>query len=153
MSTLDWGLEQDRFVRVAYGRTVAAAGHAFRKWHSRKRDDATAECVAKTWDSWSRLLVRGRNPEPLLPGLIRFAVLWVRYDRRIAGRAKRFDVFDYRAGMKRQQLSVQGQASPTDRGDARNGWITWNADTGVDPGELAEALEQTGVAAGDWFDV
>jgi hypothetical protein len=93
MSTLDWKLEQDRFVRVAHKRTLDAARHAFRRWHSRKRDDAVAECSAKMWDSWSRLLIRGRNPEPLLRGLIRFAILWVRYDRRIAGRGTRPDVY------------------------------------------------------------
>jgi hypothetical protein len=86
-----------------------------------------------------------------LPGLIKFAALWVRYDRRIAGRARRPDVYDYRANLKRQQLSVQGQASPTDRGDAMNPWIDWRADTGLDPGELAAALEGTGLTSGEWF--
>jgi hypothetical protein len=152
MNTLDWKLEQDRFTRVAHRRTLDAARHAFRKWHSRKRDDAVAECVGKTWDAWSRLLLRGRNPEPLLSGLIRFSILWVRYDRRIAGRGRRPDVFDYRAGLKRQQLSVQGQASPTDRGDARNGFIEWRTDTGDDPAGLASALEGTGLTSGEWFD-
>jgi hypothetical protein len=152
MNMLDWNLEQDRFVRVAHKRTLDAAKHAFRKWHSRKRDDAIAECVGKMWDQWSRLLLRGRDPEPLLSGLIKFAVLWVRYDRRIAGRGRRPDVYDYRAGLKRQQLSVQGQASPTDRGDAMNSWVAWTTNAGIDPGQLAAALEDTGVSSGDWFD-
>ncbi len=33
--------EQDRFMRLAYARTVAAARKAFRPWHSRKREDAS----------------------------------------------------------------------------------------------------------------
>jgi hypothetical protein len=44
MSTLNWKLEQDRFVRIAHKRTLDAARHAFRRWHSRKQDAAVAEC-------------------------------------------------------------------------------------------------------------
>jgi len=48
--TIDWRAEQDRFMRVAYDRTMAAARGAFRKWHRRKRDDAVAEMIGKMWD-------------------------------------------------------------------------------------------------------
>ena len=59
---LDWAIEHERFERVAYGRTLKAAGSAFKGWHERKREDAVAEMVAKMWDQWSRLLTRARTP-------------------------------------------------------------------------------------------
>jgi hypothetical protein len=90
------------------------------------------------------LLLRGRNFKPLLSGLIKFAILWVRHDRRIAGRGRRPDVFDYRAGMKRQQLSGQGQASSTDRGDAMSGCIEWKTDTGHAPASLRRLSNRRG---------
>src|SRR3954468_2568553 len=134
--------QRRRFEAVAYPRTLEAARRAFRAWHSRKRDDAVAECVAKMWDSWARLLDRGKDPMPLMPGLIKFAILWVRYDRRIAGRAPHPDVYDYRSGLKRQQLCGQGQASPTERSNPDNSWIDWELESGDDPAELAAALER-----------
>jgi hypothetical protein len=149
---LDWALEQERFVAVAYHRTLQAARKAFRHWHSRKRDDAIQECLAKMWDSWSRLLLRGKNPEPMLGGLIKYALLWCRYDRRIAGRARTPDVYDFRSGFKRQLLSDHGEACPTDRADAENAWINWNVQTGDDPSDLAAALETTGVTLAQWCD-
>ncbi len=44
---LDWACEHERFERVAYQRTLNAAGSAFKKWHDRKREDAVAEMVGK----------------------------------------------------------------------------------------------------------
>ena len=63
---------QERFVEVAYPRTLRAAQRAFKSWHERKRQDAVQECLAKMWDQWVRLVNRGRNPEPLLNGLIKY---------------------------------------------------------------------------------
>ena len=48
---------------------VAASGYAseaafrtaFKKWHRRKRDDAVAEMMARMWDQWYRLLLRGKD--------------------------------------------------------------------------------------------
>jgi hypothetical protein len=153
MNNLNWERERQRFMTVAYERTQKAAKRAFWRWHEWKRDDAIQESVGKVWDSWSRLLLRGRDPEPLLAGIIRFAVLWTRYDRRIAGRARTPDVFDYRSGLKRQLLSDHGEACPTDRGDPRNSWIDWDVQTGDDPGALAAVLEQTGITLAQWFDL
>lgn len=65
---VDWQAEQDRFMAVAYERTMAAARRAFKRWHEWKRDDAIQECQARMWDSWSRLVQRGGDPEPLLHG-------------------------------------------------------------------------------------
>ena len=76
---------QERFVEVAYPTTLRATQRAFRSWHERKRADAIQECVAKLWDEWIRLVNRGKNPEPLLNGLIKYAILWVKYDRRLSG--------------------------------------------------------------------
>jgi hypothetical protein len=106
---IDWRTEQDRFMETAYPRALGSAKRAFKKWHSRKRDDAVQECLAKTWDSWIRLVGRGGDPEPVLSGLIKFALLWVRYDRKVAGRAPHPDVYDYRSGMTPQRLDGQGQ--------------------------------------------
>ena len=74
--------------------------------------DAIQECLAKMWDQWVRLVNRGRNPEPLLKGLIKFAILWVKYDRRLSGRSRNIDVMDYRAGMKQQEIQWQGRSQP-----------------------------------------
>lgn len=137
---------------VAYSRIMKAATRAFGGWHSRKKDDAIAECMAKAWLQWYRLLVRGRDPEPMLNAIIGYATLWVKYDRRIAGRARSFDLFDYRANMNRQMLSSQGAASPSNRSDPGNPWINWRTDTGDNPADLACALEETGLTLEEWLD-
>src|SRR4051812_43926857 len=111
---------QERFVEVAYPRTLKAAHIAFTSWHERNRQDAVQECLAKMWDQWHRLVIRGRNPEPMLGRLIHWAIMWVRYDRRLSGRSRNIDVTDYRSGMKQQELNGKGAASPTDRSDKMN---------------------------------
>jgi len=152
MNNLNWEQEHQRFMTISYERTLKAAKRAFYGWHESKRPDAIAECVAKLWDSWSRLLLRGRDPQPMLSGLIKFAVLWVRYDRRIAGRARNVDVFDFRANMNRQMLSDQGEAAPTDRSFVENPWINWHVQAGDNPADLAAALEETGISLAQWCD-
>ena len=42
---IDWRAEQDRFMALAYTRCERAARRAFKKWHSRKRDDAVQEAL------------------------------------------------------------------------------------------------------------
>jgi hypothetical protein len=152
MNSIDWSAEHRRFQAVAYVATQRAARRAFWSWRSNKRDDAIQECHAKMWDQWSRLRLRGKNPETMLGSLIKFAILWVRYDRRLGGRAPTPDVFDYRSGLARQQLSDQGVASPTDRADADNAWIDWHPTSGDDPCELAAALETYGTTLTQWCD-
>jgi len=142
--------EQRRFMETAYPRTLGAARKAFRRWHSRKRDDAIQECLAKTWDSWIRLVERGGDPEPILHGLIKFALLWVRYDRRIAGRSRNIDIYDYRSGMTPQRLDGQGKASPTHRSDPHNAWIDWMVSEGEDPAEMVSALDAAGLTCRDY---
>jgi hypothetical protein len=143
---LDWSIEHERFERVAYRRTLEAAAKAFKGWHERKRDDAIGEMMAKMWDQWSRLLHRGKDPERMTGTLIKWAILWVRYDRKVAGRARGYDVYDYRAGMKRQELDSQGRPHPTERGIRENHWIDWR---GVmiddDPAAWAEAKDGIGL--------
>ena len=68
----------------------------------------------KMWDQWIRLVQRGGDPEPIIGGMIYHALMFVRYDRKVAGRARRPDVFDYRSGLKQQRLNGQGYASPSD---------------------------------------
>ena len=78
--------------------------------------------------------------------LIHWAKMWVRYDRKIAGRARSYDVFDYRAGMKRQDLDGQGRPHPTDRGDRENHWIDWGSvKSDDDPALWAEAKDELGL--------
>jgi hypothetical protein len=153
MNTLDWEQEQQRFVAVAYGRTQAAAKRAFRGWPAWKRPDAEAEFMGKVWDQWRRLVERDKNPAPLLYALIWWAKKWVCYDRRISGRSRMPDVFDYRANMKRQLLSEQGQPSPSDRSDPANPWIDWGLAAGDNPADLAAALETTGITMSQFCDL
>ena len=145
---------QERFVEVAYPRTLKEAHKAFKSWHERKRADAIQECLAKMWDQWLRLVNRGRNPEPLLNGLIKYAILWVKYDRRLSGRSRNIDVTDYRSGMKQQELNGKGEACPTDRSDKMNGWIDWTVKAKTDdPALLASALEEVGLSLEEWVGV
>jgi hypothetical protein len=144
---IDWQAEQQRFMAIAYQRAERAARRAFKKWHSRKRDDAIAEMVGKVWATWAYNVEQGKDPVALLGPNIHFAILWVRYDRKIAGRGRNPDVYDYRAGMKRQMLSGQGKASPTDRSDGGNSWIGWAVDAGADdPAEMVAAMDSYGLS-------
>ena len=127
--------EQDRFMRLAYARTLAAARKAFRSWHDRKKEDAVQETLTKMLDQWLRLVQRGGDPEPIIGGMIRYALMFVRYDRKVAGRARRPDVFDYRSPLKQQHLDAQGYASPSDRSNAKNGWLDWRTASGDDESE------------------
>jgi hypothetical protein len=151
MNTLNWDQEQQRFMAVAYPAALKAAKRAFWNWH--KRDDAIQECLAKMWDQWSRLLLRGKNPEKMIGSLIKFAILWVRYDRKLGGRARTPDVFDFRAGFKQQQFSDDGQACPSDRSDPQNAWIDWIVSSGDNPLDLAAALETSGISLAQWCDL
>jgi hypothetical protein len=142
--------EQDRFMRLAYARTVAAARKAFRSWHSSKIEDAIQETLTKMLDQWVRLKARGGLPEEIVGGLIRHAILFVKYDRRVSGRARRPDVYDYRSGFRQQLLNAQGEASPSDR-SAANEWIDWEVASGDDPAQVAMALEATGLSLADYY--
>jgi hypothetical protein len=145
---------QTRYVEVAYPRALKAAHKAFRSWHERKREDCQQEFLGKLWQEWVFLVNRGRDPEPLLNGLIKYAILWVKYDRRIAGRARNIDVTDYRSGMKQQQVNSKGEVSPTDRSDKMNGWIDWSVKARTDdPAQLAAALEEVGLSLEEWVGV
>src|SRR5690242_2080012 len=64
--TFDWKSEQDRFMALAHQRADRAARRAFKAWHSRKREDAIAECVGKVWATWVYNLERGKDPVALL---------------------------------------------------------------------------------------
>lgn len=141
--------EQRRFMELAYPRALRAAQRAFKRWPSRKREDAIAECVAKVWATWVYNLEKGKDPLALLGPNIHFAILFVRYDRKVAGRARSYDVFDYRANMRQQRLDGQGHATPSDRSDPLNGWIDWDVRADDDPSAWASALEQAGLTPTD----
>src|SRR5687768_7169341 len=119
---INWRAEQQRYMQVAYTRCERAARRAFKKWHERKKDDAVQEAQSKMWYQWRCCLERGKDPAEMIGPLIHWAVLHVRYDRKIAGRARNIDVFDYRAKMNRQDMDGQGKAHPSERSDRINGW-------------------------------
>jgi hypothetical protein len=146
---IDWKAEQDRFMAVAYHRCDRAARRAFRRWHSRKREDGIQEAQSKMWYQWTCCLEKGKDPAEMVGPLIHWAIMHVRYDRRISGRSQHPDVFDYRSGMQRQQLDGQGHASPTNRSDPGNAWIDWAVGTGDDPLEWVAALEAAGLTSED----
>lgn len=149
---IDWAAEQRRFMESAHPFAVRAARRAFKNWHERKRDDAEAEFVAKVWDQWARLLVRGKDPEPMLWPLLHWAKMWVRYDRKIGGRGRTPDVFDYRAGMTRHLLDGRGRPTPHDRAAPINGWLDWTGQARTDdPAELASALERAGMTLDEYL--
>ncbi|MEO6808380.1 MAG: hypothetical protein ABI353_04640 [Isosphaeraceae bacterium] len=152
MDRFDWEIEKGRFETIAYQRAMKVAKRAFRRWPERKREDAIAEFVAKVWATWVYNVEKGKDPVALLGPNMHWAILWVRYDRKVSGRARTPDVYDYRAGLRRQQLDGQGHLSPTDQGDPLNSWIDWGVDTGDDPAALAAALEMTGMSLEDWMD-
>ena len=150
--TIDWAAEQRRFEQVAYPFAVRAAKRAFKKWHERKRADAEAEFMAKVWDQWARLLLRGKDPEPMLWPLIHWAKQWVRYDRRIAGRPRNLDIEDYRAGMTRHLMDERGQPRPHERSDRINAFLDWTGQARTDdPAELAAALLQAGMTLEEYL--
>jgi hypothetical protein len=152
MNNINWTLEHKRFEAVAYPATQKAAKRAFWNFPENRRSDAVQECHAKMWDQWSRLRLKGKNPETMVGCLIKYALLWVRYDRKLGGRARTPDVYDYRAGFSQQFLSDQGVASPSERSDAENPWIDFNVQSGDNPADLAAALEETGVSLAQWCD-
>ena len=108
------------------------------------------QTLTKMLDQWVRLKARGGRPEEIVGGLIRYAILFVKYDRRVSGRARRPDVFDFRSGFRQQLLNAQGDASPSDR-SAANGWIDWRVASGDDPAEVVMALETTGLSLADYY--
>jgi hypothetical protein len=86
-----------------------------------------------------------KDPAGMIGPLIHWAIMFVRYDRKIARRSGCIDVYDYRSRMARQDMDGQGKARPADRSDPGNGWIDWGLEAGDDPAELAAALEQARV--------
>jgi hypothetical protein len=105
MRTMD-AAEPRRFMETAYPRALRAAQRAFKRWPRRKREDAIAEMVGRVWMTWVLNMEKGKGPLGLLGPNIHWAILWVRYDRKIAGRARGFHVSDDRPNRKRQQLLV-----------------------------------------------
>lgn len=147
---IDWDAERERFERVAYPFALRAARRAFQRWPAHKKDDAVQEFLARSWDSWKRLLDRGRDPEPLLWPLLHWARQRVRYDRRIAGRPHNLDIQDYQAGMIRHLLDGRGRLKPHDRSARINGFLNWSVWARTDdPAALVELLDEIGLSRAD----
>jgi hypothetical protein len=149
---IDWEIEKERFTQVAYPFARRAAQRAFKRWPEHKQADAVQEFLAKMWDSWRRLLERGRDPEPLLWSQIHWAKQWVRYDRRLAGRPRNLDIQDYRTGMVGHLLDGRGRVEPHDRSARINGFLDWTGQARTDePAALVEALETAGMTFEQYF--
>jgi hypothetical protein len=149
---IDWETEKQRFTEVAYPFARRAAQRAFRRWPERKQDDATQEFLAKTWDSWKRLLERGRDPEPLLWPLLYWAKKWVYQDRRLSGRPRNIDIQDYRSGMVGHLMDGRGKLKPHDRAARINGFLGWTGQARTDdPAALVEALATAGMTFEQYF--
>jgi hypothetical protein len=153
VNEINWQVEHETYLSHAFPAAQKAALRAFWHWREDKRTEAIQEAHAKMWDQWSRLLLRGKRPETMIGSLIKFAILWVRYDRKLGGRARTPDVFDFRSGFKQQLLGDDGQACPSDRADAANPWINWDVSSGDSPSDLAAALEETGISLAQWCDL
>jgi hypothetical protein len=152
METINWDAERERFERVAYPFALRAAKRAFKRWHERKRDDAEAEFMAKMWDQWSRLILKGKDPEPLLWPLIHWSRQWVRYDRRLAGRPHNIDIQDYRAEMVQHLMDCRGRLKPHERSARINGFLDWTGQARTDdPSELIAALESAGMSLEEYL--
>ena len=54
MNKIDWQVEHERFMRIAYPRTMKAAQRAFSGWHVSKQTDSVASCI-------------GQNVGPVVP--------------------------------------------------------------------------------------
>jgi hypothetical protein len=146
MSTIekiDWQVEQERFMTLAYTRCERAARRAFKKWHDRKKGDAVQEALGKMWHQWRCCLEKGKEPAEMIGPLIHWAIMFVRYDRRIARRSGCIDVYDYRSNMVRHLMDGRGQPEPHDRADRINSFLDWTGQARTDdPGDLAAALER-----------
>jgi hypothetical protein len=152
MQEIDWDAEKRRFERVAYPFALRAARRAFETWPERKRADAEGEFMAKMWDQWSRLILKGKDPEPMLYPLIHWAKQWVRYDRRLSGRPSNIDIQDYRAGMTQHLMDGRGRLKPHERSARINGFFDWSAQARADdPAELAAALEAVGLTLEEYL--
>ncbi len=150
---INWQVEHERFVAVAYNKAMRAAKRAFRRWPASKREDAEAEFMGKVWDQWWRVVERGKDPEPMLYPLLHWAKRWVQYDRRIAGRPRNIDLQDYRAGMVQHLMDGRGKLEPHDRSSRVNGFLDWTGTAQTDdPSDLAAALETSGITLSQWCD-
>jgi hypothetical protein len=85
-----------------------AAKRVFARRPGHERDAAIGACVPKVRATRFFDLGTDRGSVARLGPNIRRAILRVRYDRRIAGRASGFDVFDDRTNVTRQQLLIIG---------------------------------------------
>src|SRR5271157_5441064 len=103
--------EQRRLLETVYPRALRAAQRAFKRWPRRKREDAIAERVGKVWMTWVLNMEKGKDPVALLGPNIHFAILRVRHDRKNAGRARGFDMFDGRANSERHPFLIIGGES------------------------------------------
>jgi hypothetical protein len=154
MNTLDWDREHARFMEVAYPKAQRAARRAFCRWHPSKSQDVQAEFMAKLWDEWSRLLLRGKDPEPLLYPLLHWAKRWVQYDRRLSGRPHNLDIQDYRVRMTQHLMDGRGKLQPHDRADRNNAFLDWTGTARTDdPCDLTAALETTGITLSQFCDL
>jgi hypothetical protein len=152
INNIDWQAEQDRFMSVAYQRAERAAWRAFKKWHPRKQDDAVQEALCKMWYQWWCCLEKGKDPAGMVGPLIHWAIMHVRYDRKITGRSRNIDIQDFRANMTQHLMDGRGKLQPHDRADRNNGFLDWSGTArSDDPSKLVAALDVAGVTLEQYF--
>ena len=101
MNNLNWEAEHERFMTVAYDRTMTAAKRAFYGWHTPKKDDAVAECMARCGISGQGFSMRGQES--------RTHALWIDQVRHPLGQIRPPDC---RAGSKRRHLRLPSGLLP-----------------------------------------
>ena len=117
-----------------------------------KRVDDEVEFLGKIWDQWARLLMRGKDPEPMLWPLIHWAKHVGPYDRKIAGPPPQ--PRHLRLPGRHDPALMDGRARPKphERSDPINGWLDWTGQARTDdPAELAAALEAAGLSLEDYL--
>ena len=134
---------------LAYSRTLRRLGKPFapgtlarKRMQSRK---PSRRCGING-SGWCRGVV---TPSQFIGGMIYHALMFVRYDRKVAGRARRPDVFDYRSGLKQQRSTVRATPARATGATRRTAGSIWRLASGDDPAEVLAALEVTGLTLAD----
>jgi hypothetical protein len=86
--TSNW---QARFIQLL-PRIRRQVERRFRHLSPEARDDATAEVIARTFESYARLVARGKEDRAFATALVRYAVAQFRMGRRVGSRMNGHDV-------------------------------------------------------------
>ena len=96
MNDLNWEREQKRFMTMAYPRIVKAAKQRSGTGRA-ATPDASRQSLGEDLGPWRRLLLRGRDPEPMLACDHQGARSGSSTTARSPGGPASLDIHDYRA--------------------------------------------------------